>query len=140
MGKTLLEELKEKQPSLVKRAEMSPLAGIRMFCLECVGLSRAEVVNCTAPSCPLYPFRMGRRPSTGTKREVSPALAEARSKRFKEMHEKRRAEAGAAEELKLYLPPVEEQYKAAIEISNSIKGIPPKNPFDLAAGLLKKKV
>ena len=32
-------------------------AAIRAFCLECVGYESAEVNRCTAPACPLYPYR-----------------------------------------------------------------------------------
>jgi len=32
-------------------------AGIRAFCLECVGWEREEVRLCTSPACPLFPFR-----------------------------------------------------------------------------------
>lgn len=32
---------------------------IRRFCLECMGGSVREVRLCTAPNCPLYPYRMG---------------------------------------------------------------------------------
>ena len=30
---------------------------IKAFCLECVGWLRREVTLCTAPACPLYPYR-----------------------------------------------------------------------------------
>ena len=38
-------------------------AAIKAFCAECVGWDRDEVRLCTAPACPLYPYRpfMGRR-------------------------------------------------------------------------------
>lgn len=32
---------------------------IRKFCLECMGGSAYEVRLCTAPSCPLFRYRMG---------------------------------------------------------------------------------
>lgn len=32
-------------------------AALRVKCLECVGWSAAEVARCTAPHCPLYPYR-----------------------------------------------------------------------------------
>ena len=35
-------------------------AAIRAFCLECVGYESAEVNRCTAPACPLYPYRRDR--------------------------------------------------------------------------------
>jgi hypothetical protein len=33
---------------------------IRLFCVECMGFSPIEPANCTAPLCPLYPYRLGR--------------------------------------------------------------------------------
>ena len=35
----------------------SPTAAIRSHCLECCGYQRDEVAQCTAPACPLYPYR-----------------------------------------------------------------------------------
>jgi len=35
----------------------SPTTAITAFCLECVGWQRQEVSLCTAPACPLYPYR-----------------------------------------------------------------------------------
>ena len=35
-------------------------AAIRAFCLECFGYESAEVNRCTAPTCPLYPYREDR--------------------------------------------------------------------------------
>jgi len=32
-------------------------AGIKSFCLECMGWVRKEVELCTSPACPLYPYR-----------------------------------------------------------------------------------
>ncbi len=32
---------------------------IRGFCIECMGGSTAEIEKCTAPACPLYPWRLG---------------------------------------------------------------------------------
>ena len=33
---------------------------VRSFCFECMGGMLAEVAECTAPKCPLYPFRLRR--------------------------------------------------------------------------------
>jgi hypothetical protein len=92
---------------------------------------------------------MGKRPSTGAKREVSPALAEARSRRFKEMHERKRAEALSAEAEEAVEDDTdiededEEEEDAAVAAApvSSKRSTPvsSKNPFDLAAGLLKRK-
>ena len=38
------------------------LKAIRTWCLECLGFSGHEVELCTAPNCPLFPFRLGRMP------------------------------------------------------------------------------
>lgn len=35
----------------------SRLAAMTSFCLECVGWDKKEVALCTAPACPLYPYR-----------------------------------------------------------------------------------
>lgn len=32
-------------------------AAVNSFCSECVGWVRDEVTKCTAPACPLYPYR-----------------------------------------------------------------------------------
>jgi len=32
-------------------------AAVKAFCLECVSWERQEVARCTAPACPLYPYR-----------------------------------------------------------------------------------
>ena len=42
----------------------SPAAGIKAFCLECVGWQRAEVVRCTAQACPLWSYRPFRKEAT----------------------------------------------------------------------------
>lgn len=38
---------------------MTKQASIRKFCLECVGGSFKDVALCTAPSCVLWPWRLG---------------------------------------------------------------------------------
>lgn len=35
-------------------------AAMRAFCLECMGFESAGVNGCTAPACPLYPYREDR--------------------------------------------------------------------------------
>ena len=32
-------------------------AGVKSFCLECMGWQRTEVHNCDSVACPLYPYR-----------------------------------------------------------------------------------
>ncbi len=41
---------------------LTPLKAIRRKCLDCVGFQPKEVTLCTAEKCPLFPYRMGRRP------------------------------------------------------------------------------
>lgn len=38
---------------------MSPLKAIKAFCLQCSGDNAAEVKRCTAPTCPLFPYKTG---------------------------------------------------------------------------------
>lgn len=35
----------------------SRAAGVKAFCLHCVGYNRADVRDCTARGCPLHPYR-----------------------------------------------------------------------------------
>jgi hypothetical protein len=35
----------------------SPRSAIKAKCLECVGYVRADITNCTAPTCALYQYR-----------------------------------------------------------------------------------
>jgi hypothetical protein len=58
----LIRELRKLHIGLARRVDAgSPLASIRLFCLECMGGSRKEVATCTAPECPLYKLRLGKR-------------------------------------------------------------------------------
>lgn len=46
------------QPTFLRAyAGKSRNAGIRAFCLRCVGFQRNEVRDCTAYGCPLHPYR-----------------------------------------------------------------------------------
>ena len=47
-------------------------AAMVAFCLECVGWDKKEVTLCTAPACPLYPYR----PYQAGKEEEEPLLEE----------------------------------------------------------------
>ena len=39
------------------RAKSSPRGAIKAFCLQCTGYVRADVRDCTATACPLWPYR-----------------------------------------------------------------------------------
>ncbi len=66
-----------------KTVNLTPLSAIRAFCFECTCWNYYEVEKCTAPLCPLFPFR-NREATKGT-RNVSQKTIEilkiARAKR-----------------------------------------------------------
>lgn len=43
---------------------LTPLKAIRKKCLECSNYQYKEVELCPIKDCPLYPYRLGKRPST----------------------------------------------------------------------------
>lgn len=43
---------------------LTPVKAIRAKCLDCCCGQRGEVRLCPVPSCPLYPYRLGKRPGT----------------------------------------------------------------------------
>ncbi|WP_162685485.1 hypothetical protein [Roseovarius amoyensis] len=66
------ENLIGKLPSQISKDDLrdlghpsSPIKAIRRNCVECAGGSEAEARKCTATTCPLWPFRMGRNPFHG---------------------------------------------------------------------------
>lgn len=44
---------------------LTPIKSIRAFCVGCSGGNRSEVKHCPVVDCPLFPYRMGKRPKTG---------------------------------------------------------------------------
>ena len=44
----------------------TPIKAIRAYCVECSGGSTKEVKFCPIKNCPLYPYRMGKRPTLDT--------------------------------------------------------------------------
>lgn len=42
--------------------KLTPIKAIRQWCIDCCGFNMAEVRNCEHYSCPLWVYRMGRRP------------------------------------------------------------------------------
>jgi hypothetical protein len=56
-----LAQIPRRQRPVFRRAwaGKSRKAAMRAFCLECMGYESAEVPRCTAPTCPLYPYRRG---------------------------------------------------------------------------------
>ena len=57
-----LEDVPQKYHDLYAKAlgGKSRRAGIRAHCLMCVAWNEHEVIKCTAPGCPLFPYRRGR--------------------------------------------------------------------------------
>lgn len=41
---------------------LTPIKAIRCHCMDCSGGSRKEVATCHVVSCPLWPYRLGKRP------------------------------------------------------------------------------
>ncbi len=65
-------ELRRKFPALARRADSgSPLAAIKLACLECEEGTFNAVSACQDRGCPLYAYRLGHRPKKGAK---DPAL------------------------------------------------------------------
>ena len=52
---------------LMKKLYDTPIRAIRKNCLDCSNNQFKDVKLCTVISCPLYPYRMGTRPSNETK-------------------------------------------------------------------------
>ncbi len=48
---------------------LRPMRAVRVKCLDCCCQNRAEVVKCPIETCSLWPYRMGRRPSTLSARD-----------------------------------------------------------------------
>lgn len=44
-----------------KPTRLTPVRAMRAKCLDCTGNQSAEVKLCPAYSCPLWPYRMGRK-------------------------------------------------------------------------------
>jgi hypothetical protein len=42
----------------------TPIKSIRAYCVECCCENRAEVRFCSSQNCPLWAYRMGKRPNT----------------------------------------------------------------------------
>ena len=77
-----------------KQVEVSltPIKAIRTFCLECMMWMQAEIPRCTAPLCPLFPFRMGE-----AHKDVSPEQRKRMSAIAKDNAKKRWGKPNAAQ-------------------------------------------
>lgn len=61
-----LEKLPSKVASSGEKRIRTPIASIRVKCLDCSCGSRAEVKRCELTDCALWPYRMGKRPTSKT--------------------------------------------------------------------------
>ena len=61
---------------------LTPIKAIRTFCMECMMWMQAEIPRCTAPLCPLFPFRMGD-PHHGMSAEQRKRIGDASRERAK---------------------------------------------------------
>jgi hypothetical protein len=50
-------QIRDRKVGRTKTVNLTPLSAIRAFCFECTGYNYYEVEKCTAPLCPLFPFR-----------------------------------------------------------------------------------
>ena len=41
---------------------LTPIRGVRFYCLECMEWSAKEIKSCTSQLCALYPYRLGSNP------------------------------------------------------------------------------
>lgn len=53
---------------------LTPVKAIRKKCVDCSGGSSKEVSHCQILDCPLYLYRMGKRPTDLEKKELKQAL------------------------------------------------------------------
>ena len=51
----------------------TPIKSIRLKCLDCCAGSSQEVKSCNCADCPLFPYKLGRRPSQSIKKQISNA-------------------------------------------------------------------
>lgn len=55
--------LKEAIKEMKQCEKLTPLAAIKLKCLDCANYEKSEVKNCTIEDCPLYDFRLGKNPN-----------------------------------------------------------------------------
>ena len=75
-----IQDVPERYRGLYRRAMTgkSRRAAVRANCLMCCGWQFVEVERCTAPTCPLYPYRLGAavtEPESETAGELEPVAS-----------------------------------------------------------------
>ena len=54
---------------------LTPIKAIRAYCMECGERSYEEVKHCVITNCPLYQYRLGKRPTMPHKMEIEAEVA-----------------------------------------------------------------
>lgn len=62
----LSEKLPSNVPSSGEKRRLTPIQAIRKKCLDCSCGSRSEVRECELNACPLWDYRLGKRPAITT--------------------------------------------------------------------------
>ena len=47
-------------------AKLTPIKAIRAKCIDCSGRDLREIRECAITKCPIWPYRMGKRPKEDT--------------------------------------------------------------------------
>jgi len=63
---------------------ISPTNAIKAKCLDCCCGDRREVRDCTAYTCPLFPYRFGMRPDAYMKKHVNAVLINEKGRKTSE--------------------------------------------------------
>ena len=67
-----------------KSKKLTPISAIKFYCKECMGFApKEEIDDCPSELCPLYPFRLGKDPSIGTRRTKSACHSNEMAPNFK---------------------------------------------------------
>lgn len=67
--------LKIKKKGIFLMKNLTPMRAIRKKCLDCCAFQPKEVTLCTAEKCPLYPYRMGKRPNPSNNEKTAATAA-----------------------------------------------------------------
>ena len=73
-----------------KNKKMTPLSQIHNFCVGCMGDQPRLVKDCTAKSCPLWPYRTGH--NTNSKRTMTEEQRQMAAERLKKAREAKKGE------------------------------------------------
>ena len=66
---------------------LPPLKAIRAYCRKCKSNSAKAIEECDNESCPLHPYRFGKRPASANKREYTEEEKAAMRERMRKMRE-----------------------------------------------------